>query len=323
MRKLGLLATLLAGSALATPALADGHLRIVDEPLELTIQMNHARYPIYEEDWPVEQKARELTGIHLINDTVGANMRTDENTGRTEALNLMLASGNIPDIVGSSRIRDFVNQFGPEGAFVPLNDLIAEHAPNIAAYYAERPDIEAAVKAADGQMYYIPYLPDGKYGRAYWIRTDWLDALDLEVPQTVEEYENVLRAFKTQDPNGNGEADEVPLFFRQWPELLLKDRLAVDHVIMFTFDAKVRKATAFFSEPEVEVLDRFYGVFIGVTNRPAIRLHQNAAMFLNTVSTDRGRRRHCFESKAFDFAGQAVVAAGGRKPVMCRPTQVL
>jgi putative aldouronate transport system substrate-binding protein len=182
--------------------------------------MNHARYPVYEEAWPVEQGASELTGIHLINDTVGANMRTDENTGRTEALNLMLATGNIPDIVGSSRIRDFVNQYGPEGAFVPLNDLIEEHAPNIAAYYAQRPDIEAAVKAADGQMYYIPYLPDGKYGRAYWIRTDWLDALGLDVPQTVEEYENVLRALKTQDPNGNGLADEVPFFARQWPELI-------------------------------------------------------------------------------------------------------
>ena len=153
MRKLSLAATLLAGSAITTPAFADGHLRIVDEPLELTIQMNHRSYPIYEESWPVEQVARELTGIHLINDTVGANMRTADDTGRVEALNLMLATGSIPDIVGSSRIRDFVNQFGPEGAFIPLNDLIEEHAPNIAAYYATRPDIEAAVRASDGQMY--------------------------------------------------------------------------------------------------------------------------------------------------------------------------
>ena len=141
MRKLSLVAALLAGSAIATPALADGHLRIVDEPLELTIQMNHARYPVYDETWPVEVEARKLTGIHLINDTVGANMRTDENTGRTEALNLMLAAGHIPDIVGSSRIKDFVNQYGPEGAFLPLNELIEEHAPNIKAYLDERPNI--------------------------------------------------------------------------------------------------------------------------------------------------------------------------------------
>jgi len=69
-------------------------------------------------------------------------------------------------------------------------------------------------------MYYIPYLPDGKYGRAYWMRTDWLKKLGLEVPQTVDEFEAALRAFKTQDPNGNGLADEVPYFARQWPELI-------------------------------------------------------------------------------------------------------
>lgn len=220
MRNLSLTAALLVGSAISTSAFAEGHQLIADEPLELTIQMNHRAYPIYDEEWPVEQAARAMTNIHLKNDTVGANMRTDENTGRTEALNLMLASGAIPDIVGSSRIKDFVNQYGPEGAFIPLNDLIAEHAPNIAAYYETRSDIEASVKAADGQMYYVPYLPDGKYGRAYWIRTDWLDALGLEVPQTVEEYEAALRAFKTQDPNGNGISDEVPFFARQWPELI-------------------------------------------------------------------------------------------------------
>lgn len=220
MRKLSLAAALLAGSAITTPAVADGHLKIVDDPLELTIQMNHARYPIYEETWPVEQQARAWTNIHLKDVTVGANMRTDENTGKTEALNLMLAGGNIPDIVGSSRIKDFVNQYGPEGAFVPLNDLIDEHAPNLKAFFEERPEIAAAISAADGNMYYIPYLPDGKYGRAYWIRTDWLDKLGLEVPETVEEFEAALRAFKTQDPNGNGLADEVPYFARQWPELI-------------------------------------------------------------------------------------------------------
>ncbi|MBX2880713.1 MAG: extracellular solute-binding protein [Granulosicoccus sp.] len=212
----------LLGVALTSTAQADDHgdYKIVDEPLELSIQMNHARYPVYEEDWPVEQEARELTNIHLKDVTVGANMRTDENSGRTEALNLMLASGKIPDIVGSSRLKDFVNQYGPEGAFLPLNDLIDEHAPNLKKFFEERPEIASAISAADGNMYYIPYLPDGKYGRAYFIRYDWLEALGLEVPQTVDEFEAALRAFKTQDPNGNGEADEVPYFARQWPELI-------------------------------------------------------------------------------------------------------
>ena len=192
MRHLTLASALLVTTGLAAPVLADGHLRIVDEPLTLTVQMNHARYPVYDENWPVEQVARELTGISLKDATVGANTRNSENDGKTEALNLMLATGEIPDIVGSSRLKDFVNQFGPEGAFLPLNDLIDEHAPNLKAYFAERPEIAAAISAADGNMYYIPYLPDGKYGRAYWIRTDWLDKLGLDVPQTVDEYLSLI-----------------------------------------------------------------------------------------------------------------------------------
>ena len=220
MRKLSITAALLTGTTMAAPALGDGHLMIVDEPLELTIQMNHARYPVYDETWPVEIEARKLTNVHLINDTVGANMRTSENTGRTEALNLMLASGHIPDIVGSSRIKDFVNQYGPEGAFVPLNDLIDEHAPNLKKFFEERPEIQSAISAADGNFYYIPYLPDGKYGRAFFIRYDWLDKLGLDVPETVDEYKAVLEAFRDGDPNGNGMKDEVPYFARQWPELI-------------------------------------------------------------------------------------------------------
>ncbi len=220
MQRLTLSAALLAGTSLGGTAFADGHLMIVDEPLELSIQMNHARYPRYDETWPVEKIASELTGISLRDTTVGANTRTSENDGKTEALNLMLATGEIPDIVGSSRLKDFVNQYGPEGAFLPLDDLIAEHAPNLAAFYADRPEIANAISAADGNMYYVPYLPDGKYGRGYFIRYDWLENLGLEVPETLEEVEAVLRAFKNDDPNGNGVADEVPYFARQWPELI-------------------------------------------------------------------------------------------------------
>ena len=203
-----------------TSVYAESDHKIVDEPLELSIQMNHARYPRYLEEWPVEQAARKATNIHLKDVTIGANVRTDENSGKTEALNLVLASGKIPDIVGSSRLKDFVNQYGPEGAFLPLNDLIDEHAPNLKAFFEKNPNIASAIKAADGNIYYIPYLPDGKYGRAYFIRYDWLEKLGLETPDNVDELETVLKAFRDNDPNGNGLKDEVPFFARQWPEVL-------------------------------------------------------------------------------------------------------
>lgn len=215
MRKLTLAAAALMTTAMTAPVHADGHLKIVDEPLELSIHLHWPRAQRYNEEWPVELAAREMTNIHLKDATSGSN-----STDSLEAFNLLLAQGDLPDIVGGHLIKDNVNKYGPEGAFVPLNDLIEEHAPNIKAFFDARPEIMAAGSAADGNLYYIPYLPDGLYGRAYWIRQDWLDKLGLETPGTVDEFYDVMVAFRDGDPNGNGEKDEIPMFFRQWEELI-------------------------------------------------------------------------------------------------------
>lgn len=100
----------MASTAITSPVLAVEHFQIVEgDPQELTIQMKHRANPVYEEDWPIRQTAGAWTNVLLKDVMVGANMRTDsENVGRTKALNLMLAGGNIPDTVGSSRLRDFV-----------------------------------------------------------------------------------------------------------------------------------------------------------------------------------------------------------------------
>lgn len=213
--KLTALAVTAAVMASTAPAVYADGTQIVVEPLELTIHMHHKRYTSYNEDWPVEVAAREMTNIYLKNATIGSNTTNSE-----EAMNLLLATGKIPDIVGSARIKDYANEYGPQGAFMPLNDLIDEHAPNIRALFERRPDIKSALTAADGNIYYLPYAPDGKYGRAYFIRYDWLDNLGLEIPNTVEEFEDVLRAFRDNDPNGNGKQDEIPYFARQSEELI-------------------------------------------------------------------------------------------------------
>ena len=187
MRKLPTLTALVVGVGVAAAPLFAQDSRIVKEPLELTIHMHAKQYPGYQEDWPVEIKARELTGIHMIDQTTGKN---DESSKK--ALNLMLATGEIPNIVAGSNVKDFVFQYGPEGAFLPLEDLIDEHAPHLKAFFDERPQLKSAATSADGHLYYIPYFPDGKYGRAYFMRTDWLDTLGLESPTTVDELHTVL-----------------------------------------------------------------------------------------------------------------------------------
>jgi len=213
-----LLTTLVLGStAMAMPSMAtpspDLAYKITDDPLTLDIHFHTKKY-VHNNEWPVELEAARLTNIHLNN---VASMAT---TKSEEAFNLLIASGDLPDIVGGSAIRDNVNRYGPEGAFLPMNELIDKYAPNIKAFFDKNPDIRSSILASDNNIYYIPYLPDGKYGRGYFVRTDWLKKLNLETPTTLEELHDVLVAFRDNDPNGNGKKDEVPIFMRHWEELI-------------------------------------------------------------------------------------------------------
>jgi putative aldouronate transport system substrate-binding protein len=68
--------------------------------------------------------------------------------------------------------------------------------------------------APDGNIYGLPQFNDCfhcSYPNKMWLNSKWLKQLGLEAPTTTEEFKAVLEAFKNQDPNGNGQADEVPL----------------------------------------------------------------------------------------------------------------
>jgi putative aldouronate transport system substrate-binding protein len=68
--------------------------------------------------------------------------------------------------------------------------------------------------APDGKIYGMPQWVDCfhcSYPDKLWMNSAWLKKLGLEQPKTTEDLRKVLQAFKTQDPNGNGKADEIPL----------------------------------------------------------------------------------------------------------------
>ena len=73
---------------MTAPAFADGHLRIVDEPLELTIHMHWPRAQGYgvggdtSKTIRSKQAAREMTGIHLSRRDRRRATRTDNSTRR-------------------------------------------------------------------------------------------------------------------------------------------------------------------------------------------------------------------------------------------------
>jgi putative aldouronate transport system substrate-binding protein len=136
-----------------------------------------------------------------------------------EKRQITLASGDLPDafflipwVDGFSRAE--ILRLGAEGALLPLNDLIEKYAPNVKAALAETPEFARLATAPDGQIYALPQWNDCyhcSYGSKLWINTAWLERLGLEMPKTTEDLHAVLTAFKNDDPNGNGIADEIPL----------------------------------------------------------------------------------------------------------------
>ncbi|THF84675.1 DUF3502 domain-containing protein [Cohnella fermenti] len=156
-------------------------------------------------DSPILKKAAEATNVTL-NNVAPAGGET------AQAWNLMLASGEIADILAYSTAE--LNAIASQGALTPLDDLIDQYAPNIKQFLTDHPDIRKSITAADGKIYVIPFVSDGKAQEGWFIRKDWLDKLNLPVPTTVDEYYTTLKAFKEQDPNGNGKADEIPFFAR-------------------------------------------------------------------------------------------------------------
>lgn len=138
-------------------------------------------------------------------------------TDAAQKFNLIMASGNLPDLVDWSVMND-VAKYGSEGAFIPLEKYISQ-CKNIKAVLTNPPiddlpysqNILGDITCSDGHIYSLPVInPSNTIGAVYAIRTDWLSKLGDKMPTTTDELEKVLQDFKTKDPNGNGKADEIP-----------------------------------------------------------------------------------------------------------------
>lgn len=135
--------------------------------------------------------------------------------------NLMLAANQLPDaFFGSgSFTMDDVNKYGPLGIVIPLDELMAEHAPNYMEKLEENDLLNGMSKAHDGQRYSFGTVIEQEvrnYPDNLYINKTWLDKLGLDVPTTLDEYYEVLKAFKEKDPNGNGLSDEIPYTFTKY-----------------------------------------------------------------------------------------------------------
>lgn len=183
---------------------------IVDEKVTYTLACRLSPNWGNPEEGEFWQKLEEETNIHI-------EWMTYLDTEAEEKFKLLMASGDYPDgFIGALGGNDNdVIAYGSEGIYIPLNDLIDEYAPNFKRRVREEyPDLFKMITCPDGNIYGMPsvlYNPD-IYSSTF-INKKWLDAVGAEVPTTIQEFKEVLKKFKEEDPNGNGEADEIPMTF--------------------------------------------------------------------------------------------------------------
>lgn len=190
----------------AGDASSDGSYLCSDKPVTFTF-FDIFDNITFDPSWEVFQKAAEMTNVSL--ESSVSKSSSDETT----AYNLMLTSGNLADIISYNSISD-LEKLGHDGGLIPLNDLIDQYAPHLKKVLEENDKFRKIATAEDGNIYVIPKLQTMDVAEGQFIRTDWLEKLGLEVPNTVDELHDVLKAFRDEDPNGNGIQDEIPMFTR-------------------------------------------------------------------------------------------------------------
>ena len=130
----------------------------------------------YQETVSMTIASRELPDVMVVNDM--------------DMLQLLVDNDLIEDLTQvyedctSSRIKDIYNSYGSE-----ILDNVT----------------------FNGKLMALPETNIDDGPSLCWLRKDWMDKLDLDAPETVEDVENIVHEFVQKDPGGNGKGETVGL----------------------------------------------------------------------------------------------------------------
>ncbi len=150
------------------------------------------------------KRMEEMTNIHFEFTQLDANTYAEKKS-------LMFASGDLPDVFFKLPITPQEEAtYGGQGLLIPLEGLIKDYAPNLNKILSENEDIRRIITLPSDKIVTLPGLSKGGSWAHFYLNKVWMDKLGMPEPVTVEDFYNVLKAFKEKDPNGNGKQDEIP-----------------------------------------------------------------------------------------------------------------
>ena len=153
------------------------------------------------------ERMREKTGVSFVFD-----QHSDPAAFQAAKDAAFSPGGTLPDVLFKANLTPAEEMaYAKSGQLVDLAPYLTEYAPNLSAILEKRADWRAIITQPDGTIASLPVLSGADRQCAVWINSQWLEALDLPMPRTIDEYTQTLRAFRDKDPNGNGKKDEIPL----------------------------------------------------------------------------------------------------------------
>ena len=128
-----------------------------------------------------------------------------------QKLNISITSGDLPDIfqVNATQLK----QLADDGQLMDLTQVYEQTASAYTKDVMNQDGGNALLSATfDGKLMAVPKMSSGLgNSNVLWIRTDWLDALGMDAPKTMDDVLALARAFTSQDPDGNGQNDTYGL----------------------------------------------------------------------------------------------------------------
>lgn len=132
-----------------------------------------------------------------------------------------MAAGDAPDLVIDSKYGlPMFSEWVKEELVVDIGKMVRdnpERYPALDLYYKTNANVKPynAVYTGDPEathLFYASHYAPRAYG-GYMFNNNYLKALNLQVPTTIDEFVEVLRAIKNGDPDNNGKKDTVPFSF--------------------------------------------------------------------------------------------------------------
>ena len=174
------------------------------------------------------------------------------NATYNEKVSTMFLARDYPDTINLDRLPEVFVQYKLGGHIIPLTKYIKNS--DKLRYLLEKHEKVMMDFMYDHEIWGIPR---DKYStKNLWIRTDWLDNLGLKIPETTDEYLEVLRKFKTGNPSKSIKQDEIiPLVVANYIHELFIFVYAFGGNYLFKED-KDGNVSDGFTEPELkEALD--------------------------------------------------------------------